>query len=326
MTVRIIEGHCLDVLARLEPESVDMVWTSVPYWGLRSFGVAPQDWGGWRGEHGCEPSLDLWIQNELTIFRAVWRVLKRDGTVWLNIGDAYASQPNGRSAAAGRAKGRDDRTFRDKPISTADSGLAGKQRLMLPARLALALQGDGWFLRDEIVWHKTNCMPSSVKDRTAPAHEMIYLLARQPHYVFDGAAIAEPASPNTHARIAKSGVRKGFSLKTVGSSFKKNNVAFQAAMGTGVVETRMKRSVWSLPTEPFPDAHFATAPTALVAPCILAGCPIGGTVLDPFGGAGTTGLVAAALGRNAILIELNPDYARMARERIAGGGMKGRAA
>lgn len=161
--------------------------------------------GAWRGEHGLEPTIEMWVENEVAIWREVRRVLRWDGTLWLNVGDAYATQPNGRSAADGKAKGGDDRTFRDKPVDTA-RGLASKQRLMLPARLALALQADGWYLRDEIVWHKLNPMPSSIKDRTTPAHEMLYLLTKSAHYYFDNEALKEPLADSSVKRLASAAV------------------------------------------------------------------------------------------------------------------------
>lgn len=318
---------------------------------------------------GLEATLGEHIEKMVLLFYEIGRVLKPTGTVWLNYGDAYAGQPNGRSAADTKAVGNDDRTFRDKPMSTVGGYLKPKDRMLLPARVAIALQEDGWWVRDEIIWHKPNPMPSSVKDRTTPAHEMIFLLTKSPRYYFDQEAIMEPVSPSTHARMSQdvqnqvgsaranaggktNGTMKAVTrgstekLKTVGASAALNSSTARqvegfndrwregrklAAEGSNIKnkgsfdqalaimpEKRNKRSVWTVGTEPFSEAHFATFPTALIEPCILAGCPEGGVVLDPFGGAGTTGLVADRLKRNAILIELNPEYVEMARRRIAG--------
>lgn len=282
---RIMVGHVLDRLRDLPDESVHMVWTSVPYWRLRDYGTEPQVWPtGWRGEHGLEPDIDLWLEHEVLIFREVRRVLRKDGTLWVNCGDAYAGPGGGRQGASGQRAGR---THTALVPPKRGGSYKTKNRLMMPARLAIALQEDGWWVRDEIVWYKQNPMPSSVEDRTTPAHEMLYLLARSPRYYYDAAAIKEPVSGT--------------------------------ASVNGLVGGRNKRSVWSITSEPFRGAHFATAPTALVEPCVLAGCPRGGTVLDPFGGSGTTALVANRLGRDAILIELKREYAEIARDRLRAG-------
>lgn len=282
---------------------------------------------------GLEASVDLHIQTLVDLFREARRVLRDDGTLWLNYGDAYASTPNGISAAATKAKGNDDRTFRDKPISTVGGVLKPKDRMLLPARLAIALQADGWWVRDEIIWHKPNPMPSSVKDRTTPAHEMIYMLSKKSRYYFDQEAILEPVSPNTYARLsqdvqnqvgsmrANGGTKSNGPMKAVSrkvaepGSGVKNNSSFDAAMAI-MPTMRNPRSVWTIAPKGFKEAHFATFPPDLIKPCILAGCPEGGTVLDPFFGAGTTGLVAQQLGRNCIGVELNADYIDIAKRRL----------
>lgn len=328
MSVQILIGDCRKVLRGLPKESVHCVVTSPPYWGLRNYNVA--------GQLGLEPTLGEHIDVMVDVFREVRRVLRKDGTVWLNYGDCYATSANGRSAADTKAAGNDDRTFRDKPFSTvgpvydpnyrkrttggihaerrSDSGgcvvaggiLKSKDLCMMPARIALALQADGWWVRSEIIWHKPNPMPESITDRPTSSHEKIYLLARSERYYFDAEA-----------------VREG---ETVSKVSQKNRMQRVAATGGAIsggtgdtgnnVTGRNLRNVWTVATAPFPGAHFATFPPALIDPCIKAGCPERGTVLDPFGGAGTTGLVADRLKRNAILIELNPEYAAMARERI----------
>ena len=267
MTVRVITGDVFDRLAELPDESVHCVVTSPPYFALRDYGV--------EGAIGLEPTFDEHLEVMVRVFREVGRVLRKDGTLWLNYGDAYAGLTNGRSAADTKALGKDDRTFRDKPFSTVGGVFKAKDLMMMPARVALALQADGWWLRSEIVWHKPNPMPESVTDRPTSAHEKIYLLTLSARYFYDADAVRIPFN--------------GANL----------------------------RNVWTAATEPFRGAHFAVMPTAIVALCIKARCPAGGVVLDPFGGSGTTGLVADRLGRDAILIELNPEYADMARNRIA---------
>lgn len=370
-------------------ESVHCVVTSPPYWGLRDYGVA--------GQIGLEASLGEHIDMLVRVFHEVRRVLRKDGTLWLNYGDAYASAPNGRSAADTKAAGNDDRTFRDKPISTvgpilirrkgddtrganskegfrpghseriaAGGVLKPKDRMLLPARVAIALQEDGWWVRDEIIWHKPNPMPSSVKDRTTPAHEMIYLLTKSARYSFDTSAIKEPCTSDERRPTFRGGAyvnnstfdnAQGGKSTVVGNikrgknetsgdrtkegfntRYKKTKVPGGWDKGEGAHGTvhrdgrtaaeyvemevsafRNKRSVWTVAPSPFPDAHFATFPPALIEPCILAGCPVGGTVLDPFFGAGTTGLVAAKHGRNCIGIELNADYVAIATKRLGLG-------
>lgn len=360
MSTRILNGDVRQMLKTLPDESVHCVVTSPPYWGLRDYGV--------DGQIGLEQSLGQHLEALVETFREVRRVLRNDGTLWLNYGDAYASTPNGRSAADTKAVGNDDRTFRDKPISTigpvlqqrpgdadrhgksgnkgasqtihgarvvAGGYLKPKDRMLLPARVAIALQDDGWWLRDEIIWHKPNPMPSSVKDRTTPAHEMIYMLSKAPRYYYDQDAVLEDCSPNTHARIsqdlekqigsarANGGVRPDRPMKAVirggkvaqpGSGVRNNESSSSSVCLR--VPKRNPRSVWTVPPKGFKEAHFATFPPALIEPCILAGCPVGGTVLDPFFGAGTTGLVCQQQGRDCIGIELNPEYVALAKRRL----------
>lgn len=320
---------------------------------------------------GLERSLSQHIDALVTVFREVRRVLRKDGTLWLNYGDAYATAPNGRSAAGTKALGDDDRTFRDKPMSTigpiynpeprvgksdnkgnlggdhrgrvqAGGTMKAKDRMLLPARVAIALHDDGWYVRDEIIWHKPNPMPSSVKDRTTPAHEMIYMLTKAERYAYDAAAIREPAAvkswndgtrvyggTNKHGANAKHGERTtgrrtgrfhhpGAWSKGEGSHGKIHSEGRTEASYAEIEidGTRQKRSVWTVPPKGFREAHFATFPPDLIRPCILAGCPVGGTVLDPFFGAGTTGLVAQELGRDCIGIELNPAYVTIAQDRL----------
>jgi DNA modification methylase len=325
MTIALHIGDCRAVLATLPAASVHCVVTSPPYWGLRDYGVA--------GQLGMEASLGEYVDVMVGVLREVRRVLRDDGTLWLNMGDSYATSINGRSAHDTKAAGNDDRTFRDKPFTTitpdwksrvgqsgnkgnggADHGfrisdpvLKPKDLCGIPWRVAFALQADGWYLRQDIIWSKPNPMPESVTDRCTKAHEYLFLLSKRERYYYDAEAIAEvgtgretffPATPQLKA-LTITGAR---------------NDGDSANLAPAI--TRNKRSVWEVTTAPFSEAHFATFPPALIEPCIKAGCPKDGTVLDPFGGAGTTGLVADRLQRNAILIELNPAYAAMSSNRI----------
>jgi DNA modification methylase len=298
MPIRFITGDCREVLRDLPNESVHCVVTSPPYWGLRDYGISNQ--------FGMEPTYQEHVNNMVGVFREVRRVLRRDGTLWLNYGDTYAASVNGRKAVD---IVNDDRTFRDKPFSTVGGILKPKDLCGIPWRVAFALQADGWWLRQDIIWSKPNPMPESVTDRCTKAHEYIFLMSKSERYYYDASAIAEEASgraTGNNGPVAGAGNNDPFFRTREGF----------AAVADKEWHTRNKRSVWEVSTQPFSEAHFATFPPALIEPCILAGCPKNGTVLDPFGGAGTTGLVADRLGRNAILIELNPEYAAMAERRI----------
>lgn len=307
MTVSIINGDCRDVLKTLPDESVHCVVTSPPYFGLRDYGV--------DGQIGLEATPDAFVAEMVGVFREVRRVLRSDGTLWLNLGDSYAGSWGNQGRKEGRGEQRSVngpmiqnlRPYPDKKSNTGkivQPGLKPKDRMMIPAQVALALRGDGWWLRDEIIWFKRNPMPISVVDRTTPAHEMLYLLSKSARYYYDHEAVKEDAV-STHPS---------------GNGFARPQQLARGGRGSAEqwapTEKRNRRSVWDVPVRPFPGAHFATFPPDLIEPCVKAGCPEGGTVLDPFGGAGTTGLVADRLGRNAILIELNPDYAAMASRRV----------
>lgn len=326
MTVEIRVGDCLEHLRQMPDESVNCIVTSPPYYGLRDYGVC--------GQIGMEESVTEHMLILTDVFREAKRVLRSDGTLWVNYGDAYASSVNGRSAADTKAAGDDDRTFRDKPLDTVKAtGLKPKDLIGLPWRLAFALQDDGWWLRSDIIWSKPNPMPESVRDRPSRAHEYIFLLTKGARYWYDADAIKTPAKwpdgPHTPDAI-KSPYGQGFTKRAAEAKADKQrghgrrhdglndrwdamSKDGQQAMGANA------RSVWEIATAPFSEAHFATFPPELAKRCILAGCPAGGIVLDPFGGAGTTGLVAESLGRNAILIELNPKYAAIASRRIKSG-------
>lgn len=296
---------------------------------------------------GLEPTLGDHLSVMVIVMREVRRVLKPTGTVWLNYGDCYATSPNGRSAADTKAAGNDDRTFRDKPFSTIGGALKPKDLCMVPNRLAIALQEDGWWVRSEIIWAKPNPMPESIKDRPATAHEKIFLLTKAPRYYYDAEAVRQNLAESSCARLAQDVDGQAGSLRANGGA--KTNGPMKAVGGrrkvrasdlaprhvgqisnVGIDQTprgegRSLRNyepapvqVWEIATRPFSDAHFATFPPELVNRCLAAGCPPNGCVLDPFGGAGTTALVADRRGLDCTLIELNPSYVEITCRRIEG--------
>ena len=302
MSVRIIIGDCRDALRSLPPESVYCCVTSPPYFGLRNYGMA--------GQIGLEPTPDAFVAEMVAVFRDVRRVLRDDGTLWLNLGDSYNAGRNGGHAGGAKQASLD----RHKGIERSGAnvhGLKPKDLIGIPWMVAFALRADGWYLRQDIIWSKPNPMPESCTDRCTKAHEYFFLLSKSGRYCYDADAIKEaaerPEGSGNQVPYDVDGQRPGTNANLGGSLHK-----------IGARETRNKRSVWTVATHAFSEAHFATFPPALIEPCIKAGCPEGGTVLDPFGGAGTTGLVADRLRRNAILIELNPEYAAMSARRIDG--------
>ena len=317
MSVRIINADVMDGLAGLADESVHCCVTSPPYWGLRDYGVA--------GQIGLEPSPESFVARMIEVFREVRRVLRKDGTLWLNLGDGYAS--TGGAGWQGKNGQRADRAFTApnfKGNSAAAAQIKAKDLIGMPWMVAFALRGDGWWLRQEIIWHKRNPMPESVQDRCTKAHEHIFLLTKSERYFFDAEAIREgaqysgPNSPSSQASPYGQGfTRRAEKIRGL-TPRHEGNINHTKLDETPRGLSRNKRSVWTIATQPFPDAHFATFPEELASTAIKAGCPAGGTVLDPFGGAGTTGLVADKLGRDAVLIELNPEYAAMAERRIRG--------
>ena len=329
MTVRVLQGDCREVLKTLPDKSVHCVVTSPPYFGLRDYGH--------DGQIGLESTPEGYVAEIVSALREARRVLRTDGTVWLNLGDSYGT---GTTAARQQGKrGLGSGTGSAQDAVPRVGGMA-KQLFGIPWRVAFALQADGWYLRQDIVWSKPNPMPESVTDRCTKAHEYIFLLARSERYYYDQQAIMEPATFDGPNGRQLSPYAQGFARRTPDEEqarrvARRGNKERKPASARGVpVDTdgksagavagsvpwegsiRNKRTVWTVPTRPYTEAHFATFPPDLIEPCILAGCPEGGTVLDPFGGAGTTGLVADRHKRNAILIELNPAYAEMARRRI----------
>jgi DNA modification methylase len=313
MTISILCGDCRDLLRQLPDASVHCVVTSPPYWGLRNYGIA--------GQFGLEASLGEYVDVMVGVFREVRRVLRKDGTLWLNLGDSYAGGGN----AGGGSYDAERNWRRGNPEmnggqSNRDglgriSNLKPKDLCGIPWRIAFALQADGWYLRQDIIWSKPNPMPESIRDRCTKAHEYLFLMAKSERYYYDAEAIAEELAESTLRIHSSSGVNPRGS----GADWKQYNVGNgHSGLVNGNLRDgkRNKRSVWEVTTQPFSEAHFATFPPALIEPCIKAGCPKDSTVLDPFAGAGTTGLVADRLQRNAILIELKPEYAAMAERRL----------
>ena len=311
-------GDCRDVLRELPAESVHTVVTSPPYWGLRDYGVG--------GQLGLEPTPEAYVENMVAVFREVRRVLRADGTLWLNLGDSYASKPAGvdgvsRSSGLNGIGSANYQASLRRSVGTKRStlveGLPEKNLVGIPWRVAFALQADGWYLRSDIIWAKPNPMPESVTDRPTKAHEYLFLLSKSARYYYDADAVREENSPLTLERHAGRPVRTYDDARTAGRHGHRPHEGTLNVNGDRHTHGRNLRSVWTIATEPYPGAHFATFPRKLVEPCVKAGCPTDGTVLDPFAGSGTTLLVAQALGRRAIGIDLNPDYLRQALARNA---------
>ena len=294
----VLLADALEGLRTLEPESVHTCVTSPPYYNLRDYGVA--------GQIGNEDTPEAFVEKLVEIFREVRRVLRQDGTLWVNIGDSYAT----RSGAQPPTNTRNSCGHTAKRIP---SGYKYKDLIGIPWLLAFALRADGWYLRQDIIWNKSNCMPESVRDRCTKSHEYIFLLSKSERYHFDLRAIKEPAGTKGNARSFRGG-----GAYTGGRSFNNSAEVARESHGNAKNEagTRNKRDVWTVSTTGFRGAHFAVFPEKLIEPCILAGCPEGGTVLDPFAGSGTTGVVAKKLGRDFVGIEINPEYHKMALDRI----------
>lgn len=276
MNTKILNGDCIEMMRTLPEKSINCCITSPPYYGLRDYGHG--------GQIGLEETPDAFVQKLVEVFREVKRVLKDDGTIWVNLGDTYSAT---RWSSGG---GQGINAFSDEHRSMQhqkNSGLPDKNLIGIPWKFAFAMQTDGWFLRQDIIWHKPMTMPEPVTDRCVRAHEYIFLLSKKANYFFDHEAIQEPV--------------KG---KTIAANGKEYTMA-------------NKRDVWSISPKRYEGAHFATYPPELIRPCILAGCPKGGVVLDPFGGSGTTAAVANEEGRDAILCELNPDYIPLINKRLS---------
>ena len=309
----------------LRDNSVQCVVTSPPYWGLRDYGVC--------GQLGLESTPEEYVSNMVAVFREVWRVLRDDGTVWCNLGDSYAQKSTSINseaeveAAVVRAElrnydvggwGATKRSSQGigRAANTAVSGLKPKDLVGIPWRIAFALQADGWYLRSDIIWSKPNPMPESVTDRPTKAHEYVFLLSKRERYYFDQGAVREDGS--SHREFWKETRGNGSTAMMNGRASRQAN----GPSGFGATGSRNIRTVWTIATQPYSEAHFATFPEALAKRCILAGCPVGGVVLDPFAGSRTTVKVAQDLGRIGVGVDLKPDYLQMACKRSAQQGLR----
>ena len=416
------QGHVLDELRRMESESVHCIVTSPPYWGLRDYGLPPQTWAdGWSGSLGLEPTIDMYVEHMVEVFRQTHRVLRPDGTLWLNLGDAYANDGKWGGETGGKQAYLPDSDRMRNGRQKLRTGLKPKDLIGMPWRIAFALQADGWWLRSDIIWGKSNPMPESVRDRPTKSHEYLFLLTKAPRYFYDHIAIREPMADSSIARLSQpsfweqTGGEKDYGATGVNANRSargalenlatrtdkqrghgRRHAGFNDRWDSMSKEEQQeaganKRDVWMIATQGFPDAHFATFPIALIEPCVLAGTSAHGvcaqcgapwkrvveeefnpqedvflikgvkgsgdqkpmdasngwdgtprgttvstttgwettcdhpprrtevvpaTILDPFSGSGTTGVVALRHGRSFIGIELNPEYIELARERI----------
>ncbi len=329
---KVIFGDALTGLKLLESESIDTCITSPPYYNLRDYGR--------KGQIGLEATPDEYISNLVSIFREVRRVLRHDGTLWVNIADSYAGSGKGGSAYPENAKkykqgsnrGSVERHLPKTPVYNCKP----KDMIGIPWMLAFALRNDGWYLRQDIIWAKPNPMPESVKDRCTKSHEYIFLLSKSPRYYFDSEAIAEPCADSSMARYSQNldnqngsdrvpgktnGKMKAVLPRYGGKKYTEDPDLFCRTKSGRIYEFRPKRNkrdVWTVSTKPYKGAHFATFPDTLITPYVLAGSRVGGSVLDPFCGSGTTLVVANRCGRNGIGIELNDDYEQLIKDRIGG--------
>lgn len=404
----IMTGDCTLIMPTLEAESYHTCVTSPPYWGLRDYGIPPTEWPettytpmpglppvtvpAWTGCLGLEPTPEMFVAHSVAVFREVWRLLRTDGTLWLNYGDSYCSTAPGTQGDPIHAKGyfsgvserRAQASAKNRPKTPA--GLKPKDLIGIPWRVAFALQADGWYLRMDNIWSKPNCMPESTRDRPTKAHEYMFLLSKSERYYYDGDAIKEPMAASSIMRLAQDiegqagstrangGAKTNGAMKAVrakgnaktfrgggkytgGQSFDNHETVERQSSGNipndsgsrnkrsvwliddpletwrwlhsrlgdeayilfadYMSEREEKGSVWTVATAQFTEAHFATFPEKLIEPCILAGCPVGGRVLDPFGGSGTTRKVALENNRECTIIEIGPQYVEIAKRRTA---------
>ena len=297
--IKYLEGNCIDKMKELEDNSIDCVVSSPPYFGLRDYGV--------DGQFGLEKTYQDYLANTVKVFETFKPKLKDTATIWWNVGDSYnQNQSAGDRVSKYSKKQKTNQGNLGFKIES-QKNLKVKDLLMIPNRVAIALQEAGWYIRSEIIWHKPNPMPESVRDRPTNSHEKIWLITKNKKYYYDAESIKEPTKTKP-AKRDKMG--EGYQADyTKGKRFSEGERVWGSLL-------KNKRNVWTITTKPFKGAHFATFPKDLIEPCIKAGCPEGGIVLDPFAGAGTTGLVAKENNRAAILIELNKEYLAMAKKRI----------
>ncbi|NBW21833.1 MAG: site-specific DNA-methyltransferase [Caulobacteraceae bacterium] len=307
----ILVGDVLVKLKELDDESINCVVTSPPYWGLRDYGN--------EGQIGLEPTPQQYIDKMVEVFREVRRVLRSDGTLWLNIGDSYASYRDGK-AIPDTSRGDSKGTFVPKgsaknrmALTFIDTDIKHKDLVGIPWMLAFALRADGWYLRQDIIWAKPNVMPESVRDRCTKSHEYVFLLTKSPKYYYDHISIKEPVSEVSLKRAQSGWKTNRPSAKTGPEGIDTDKMGDRFVNPAG----RNKRDVWFIPTASFKGAHFAVMPERLVEPCVLAGTPEGGVVLDPFFGSGTVGVVAMKHNRKYVGIELNPEYVEVAKKRLS---------
>lgn len=373
----ILQGNNIEVMPQLEAESFYTCVTSPPYWGLRDYGLPPTYWPQmtytpmpglpsitvpeWNGCLGLEPTPEMFVAHSVQVFREVHRLLRSDGTLWLNYGDSYAGSGKGGGGSyeserpgwqqiKGKRLKRGSGRWGGGNLS-ALNGLKPKDLIGIPWRVAFALQADGWYLRMDNIWSKPNCMPESVGDRPTKAHEYMFLLSKSERYYYDGNVIKEPLASSSIVRLsqdlegqqgserANGGAKTNGRMKAVGGSkgafgppqsrrrsgnkerkYGEERDRPESHLGASIPwegSTRNKRSVWTVPTAQFTEAHFATFPEKLIEPCILAGAPVGGRVLDPFGGSGTTLKVALENNRECTIIEMGPQYVEIAERRTA---------
>lgn len=381
----IIQGDCLQVMPTLPEKHFHTCVTSPPYWGLRDYGIPPSSWTeatytpmpglvpitvpAWTGCLGLEPTPEMFVAHIVLVFREVWRVLRDDGTAWVNFGDSYSGSGTKRDEGLNERwhgkqylSNKQGDSDQHRPARVKPSGLKPKDLIGIPWRVAFALQADGWYLRMDNIWHKPNPMPESVRDRPTKAHEYMFLLSKSERYYYDYEAIKEPGVQDEWANGFRGGAyteNETFDNQDGGKRKTKGNIKVPAGWDTdegshGTIHRegrtkshsfsrtvnespppgqpsqhredredieyngmRNKRSVWTVATRAFPEAHFATFPEKLIEPCILAGCPVGGHVLDPFGGSGTTEKVSIENGRECTSIEIGSQYVEIAERRIA---------
>jgi len=299
----LLTGDCREMLRTLEAGSVRTCITSPPYFGLRDYGH--------DGQIGLEQTPDDYVNELVEVFREVRRVLSDDGTLWLNLGDSYAGGGGGNYNKTGvsQAGGQHITNVRNRPEWLENAGVKPKDLMGIPWRVAFALQADGWYLRSDIIWHKPNPMPESVTDRPTKSHEYLFLLTKSPRYYYDHVAVREPSVTGSWDAMPPIGGAKHV------EGNENNTYSGNTPASDGL---RNKRDVWTIATKPFKGAHFAVMPEALVEPCVLAGSAEGDTILDPFTGSGTVGVVALKHRRNFVGTELNPEYVEIAEQRLNG--------